>query len=199
MGVRTAGAQTGEIRMEDWERAAREEIRELAARYNQAGDSGRFEEMLTLFAEDARLDIEFAELPLVRPKPPGSKPKARPGKSYRITSGHQEIRLPRVQTRPGESYRGRREIRALLEKSARAEGAPQRLRHFTASHQIDFESPLCARGRAYFLVLTAQGLDHWGLYRDEYRRAAPNAPWRFTRRQVRVEGRTPGGWAARRG
>ncbi|MDD9802657.1 MAG: nuclear transport factor 2 family protein [Deltaproteobacteria bacterium] len=154
--------------MEDWERAAREEIQELAARYNQAGDSGRFEEMLALFAEDGRLDIEAAP-------------------------------APGPQARPGESYRGRREIRALLEKSARAEGAPQRLRHFTASHQIDFESPLCARGRAYFLVLTARGLDHWGLYRDEYRRAAPNAPWRFTRRQVRVEGRTPGGWAARRG
>lgn len=151
--------------MEDWERAAREEIRELAARYNQAGDSGRFEAMLALFAEDGRLDIEAG---------PGAQA-------------------------PGGSYRGRREIRALLEESARAEGAPQRLRHFTASHQIDFEGPLCARGRAYFLVLTARGLDHWGLYRDEYRRAAPNAPWRFARRQVRVEGRTPGGWAARRG
>lgn len=155
--------------MEDWERAAREEIRELAARYNQAGDSGRFAEMLALFAEDGRLDIE------AEPGPPGSGPQP-----------------------PGGSYRGRREIRALLEESARADGAPQRLRHFTASHQIDFESPLCAQGRAYFLVLTAQGLDHWGLYRDEYRRAAPNAPWRFARRQVRVEGRTPGGWAARR-
>jgi len=152
--------------VEDWERAAREEIRELAARYNQAGDSGRFAEMLALFAEDARLDIEAAGPPPAR---------------------------------PGGSYRGRREIRALLEESAQAEGAPQRLRHFTASHQIDFESPLRARGRAYFLVLTAQGLDHWGLYRDEYRRTAPNAPWRFARRQVRVEGRTPGGWAARRG
>jgi len=159
--------------MEDWERAAREEIRELAARYNQAGDSGRFAEMLALFAEGARLDIEAA-----------GPPPARPGPGPQAPSG---------------SYRGRREIRALLEESARAEGAPQRLRHFTASHQIDFESPLCARGRAYFLVLTAQGLDHWGLYRDEYRRAAPNAPWRFARRQVRVEGRTPGGWAARRG
>lgn len=163
--------------MEDWERAAREEIRELAARYNQAGDSGRFEEMLALFAEDGRLDIEAEPgPPPAQPGPPGPGPQA-----------------------PGGSYRGRCEIRALLEESARADGAPQRLRHFTASHQIDFQNPLCARGRAYFLVLTARGLDHWGLYRDEYRRAAPNAPWRFARRQVRVEGRTPGGWAARRG
>jgi len=164
-GSGSAGGEKGES-VEDWQRAAREEIRELAARYNQAGDSGRFAEMLALFAEDARLDIEAAGPPPARP------------------SG---------------SYRGRREIRALLEESAQADGAPQRLRHFTASHQIDFESPLRARGRAYFLVLTAQGLDHWGLYRDEYRRTAPNAPWRFARRQVRVEGRTPGGWAARRG
>ena len=42
--------------MELWELEARESIRDLVARYNANGDSGRFDPMLELFAEDATLD-----------------------------------------------------------------------------------------------------------------------------------------------
>jgi uncharacterized protein (TIGR02246 family) len=40
------------------ELAAREEIRDLVARYNALGDSGRIEALAELFAEDAELEIE---------------------------------------------------------------------------------------------------------------------------------------------
>ena len=44
--------------MEHWEAIARESIRDLVARYNANGDSGRFDPMLELFAEDAEMEIE---------------------------------------------------------------------------------------------------------------------------------------------
>ncbi|MBW2241115.1 MAG: nuclear transport factor 2 family protein [Deltaproteobacteria bacterium] len=44
--------------MEHWELEARESIRDLVARYNANGDSGRFGPMLELFAEGATLELE---------------------------------------------------------------------------------------------------------------------------------------------
>jgi len=38
--------------------AAREEIRDLIARYNQFGDHARFEDMAELFTEDATLEVD---------------------------------------------------------------------------------------------------------------------------------------------
>ena len=46
--------------MEFWELEARESIRDLVARYNANGDSGRFDPMLELFAEDATLELAAA-------------------------------------------------------------------------------------------------------------------------------------------
>lgn len=43
--------------METWELVARESIRDLVARYNASGDSGRFDTMLELFTEDAVLVV----------------------------------------------------------------------------------------------------------------------------------------------
>ena len=43
--------------MEGFELEARESIRDLVARYNACGDSGRFDAMLALFAEDAVLEV----------------------------------------------------------------------------------------------------------------------------------------------
>ena len=39
------------------ELAARESIRDLVARYNASGDSGRFDETMALFAEDAVVEV----------------------------------------------------------------------------------------------------------------------------------------------
>ena len=46
--------------MEHWELIARESIRDLVARYNANGDSGRFDPMLELFAEDATMELPGA-------------------------------------------------------------------------------------------------------------------------------------------
>jgi hypothetical protein len=43
--------------MELWELSARECIRDTIARYNHAGDSGRFDEMIATFAPDGVLEI----------------------------------------------------------------------------------------------------------------------------------------------
>ena len=43
--------------METWELVARESIRDLVARYNANGDSGRIDEVVGLFAPDAVLDV----------------------------------------------------------------------------------------------------------------------------------------------
>jgi ketosteroid isomerase-like protein len=43
--------------MELWELQAREAIRDLVARYNANGDTGRFDPMLALFIEEAVLEV----------------------------------------------------------------------------------------------------------------------------------------------
>lgn len=89
-----------------------------------------------------------------------------------------------------EAYSGHSAIRGFFEGVS---GGVRLLRHMTATLQIDVEGPDLARGRCYFVVLTESGLDHWGSYRDEFRRI--DGAWRFARRSVRVDGVTPGGWA----
>ena len=91
------------------------------------------------------------------------------------------------------SYAGGAEIRGMFESAVGP--APERIRHFTATHVIDVDGDR-ATARCYFQVLTSNGLDHWGRYRDELSRT--DGQWRFTRREVRVDGMTPGGWADNR-
>ena len=91
----------------------------------------------------------------------------------------------------GERYEGRGAIRAFFESAA--DGGVRFLRHMTATHQIDVDSPGSARGRCYFAVLTEKGLDHWGSYLDHY--CQIDGLWRFEARSIRVDEATPGGWA----
>ena len=44
--------------MEPWKLVAREEIRELVARYAHCADGGRFDELAALFAEDGELRVD---------------------------------------------------------------------------------------------------------------------------------------------
>jgi hypothetical protein len=44
--------------MEPWELVARESIRDLVARYNANGDTGRFDQVVALFAPDAVMDVD---------------------------------------------------------------------------------------------------------------------------------------------
>ena len=94
------------------------------------------------------------------------------------------------------TYVGRPAIRQLLTRSAAADELPQRIRHFTSTVVIDLTAPDRASVRAYFQVLTGEGLDHWGTYRDVLVRVGNR--WVFSRREVRVDGMVPDGWAARR-
>ena len=128
-----------------------ERIRDVVARYNLYGDSGRFDEMLALFADGATLSVD------------------------------------------GTSYDGVAAIRGLFETAAGP--TPEHVRHFTSTLVVDVDGER-ASARCYFQVLTGAGLDHWGRYRDELIRVGGD--WRFARREVRVDGMTPGGWAATR-
>ncbi len=47
--------------MEPWELVAREEIRDLVARYAHHADAGRLDELVALFAEDGLLQIDDRE------------------------------------------------------------------------------------------------------------------------------------------
>lgn len=125
--------------MEPWELAAREAIRDLVARYNANGDSGRFAQVIELFAPDAVMELSTGTF-----------------------TGHAEILTIFTGTKdrlrdttPGDS--------------SSAPDAPAYVRHFTATHQIDVLSTTEATGRCYFQVLTPIGLDHWGRYIDRYR------------------------------
>jgi len=137
--------------METWELVARESIRDLVARYNANGDSGRFDQVMALFAPDAVMEIE------------GEAPKV----------GHDEIRTIFTGAAGGADWGGH----------------PVYLRHMTGTHQIDLVDEEHATGRCYYFVLTAIGLDHWGRYVDEYR--VVDGQWRFARRKVSTDGRSP--------
>ena len=50
--------------MDPWEVAAREEIRELVARYTHLGDGGRVDELVELFEPDAVFEADSAPEPL---------------------------------------------------------------------------------------------------------------------------------------
>ena len=125
--------------MEVWELAAREGIRDLVARYNANGDSGRFAQVLELFAPDAAMELVDA------------------GGDVRAVRGSRchRHRLHRHQGPVGRRGSG-------------PPGRPHHVRHFVATHQIDVEDRTHASGRSYFAVLMAHGLDHWGRYLDRY-------------------------------
>lgn len=141
--------------MEHWELEARESIRDLVARYNANGDSGRFDQVLELFAPDAVMELEG-----------------------------------------GRRYEGLDEIRTIFTTAkGNFDGwkGPVYLRHMTATHQIDVIDETTAKGRAYYLVLTSIGLDHWGRYIDEYK--VVDGRWKFAHRRVTTDGRAEGSWA----
>jgi len=94
----------------------------------------------------------------------------------------------------GVDHVGRDAIRAVF---TQAKGPrPELIRHHVSTLKIDVADAEHATARAYFQVLTMRGLDHWGRYTDRFVRREDR--WWFTQRSVRVDGATPGGWAAMR-
>jgi hypothetical protein len=141
--------------MDLWEVVARESIRDLVARYNANGDSGRFAQVMELFAPDAQMDIDGE-----------------------VKTGIDEILT---------IFTGVRDD--LGAPSGGGSSHPAYVRHLTATHQIDIVDRHHATGRCYYQVLTRIGLDHWGRYVDQYRTV--DGQWRFARREVSVDGRSP--------
>ena len=131
--------------MEAWELTAREEIRELVARYTHLGDGGRIDEMTQLFEPDARLDAH------------------------------------------GEDYVGRERISGFF--GGIADGTspgPKRtfIRHYISNLTIDVASQTEAAGASYWTVISDNGFESSGRYRDSYHRD-PDGPWRFATRKIR--------------
>jgi hypothetical protein len=145
--------------MELWELLARESIRDLVTRYNSNGDTGRLAQVFELFTPDATMEITSE------------------GGETRTYRGIEEIKT--IFTGAMETFREASDKRAQ----------PGYLRHCIATHQIDLGDQRHAKGRCYFFVIRANGLDHWGRYVDEYEER--DGRWRFTYRKVTTEGRQP--------
>jgi uncharacterized protein (TIGR02246 family) len=91
----------------------------------------------------------------------------------------------------GRTARGREAIAGVFGAAAgslRVATAGSPVRHHVTTHRIVRDDADAARGTAYFLVITATGLDHWGTYRDRYVRWGDT--WYFASRTVRLDGRT---------
>lgn len=95
----------------------------------------------------------------------------------------------------GVEHVGRDAIRKVFTNATSPH--PELIRHHVATLKIEVPGPSCATARCYFQVLTVNGLDHWGRYTDRF--TCVDGDWLFTRRSVRVDGATPGGWAQLRG
>ncbi len=124
--------------MELWELVARESIRDLVARYNANGDSGRFEQMLALFTDDAVMELVSDD-----------------GEVERF-EGVERIATIFTGTKAG------------WDDAAAGMQARHHIRHFVATHQIDLIDTTHATGRSYYAVIMGHGLDHWGRYIDDY-------------------------------
>jgi hypothetical protein len=124
--------------MDHAEMSARENIRDLVARYNANGDSGRFDEMMALFWEDAEMELAGVDGPDIR-------------------RGTDEIR--RIFTDTAQRWG--------VDK-APAGSMPHHVRHCVSTLVIDLDDSGHARGYCYYHVIMPHGLDHWGRYFDRF-------------------------------
>lgn len=122
-----------------WELSARESIRDLVARYNANADSGRYDEVVSLFTPDAT--IETGD-----------------GNERLQHHGHEGIRA---------LLGGAAALWAPDDRTPRPMTG-HHVRHRVATHVIDFDGVTRASGYSYFEVLMPHGLDHWGRYLDKY-------------------------------
>jgi len=84
-----------------------------------------------------------------------------------------------------------REFHARLAGDARSSS----VRHHVTSHSSQSAGNDKATSTTYFLVTTAQGIDHWGQWEDWLRRT-PDGGWRLHSRKVVIEGSVQGSWSA---
>ncbi len=94
----------------------------------------------------------------------------------------------------GRSASGATAIRELFAASgaaARTLGRRLRPQHLASVSMIDLEGAGAASAETYFTVITNEGLDHWGIYRDQLTAAGDH--WLLRRRVIQVLGSTAGG------
>jgi hypothetical protein len=105
--------------------------------------------------------------------------------------------LDGVLTPPGlPACRGRAEIVTFIaasRKSRESVAGLGRIRHHVASTDIRLVGSGIARAVSYFVAMSAQGADHWGLYREKLR-TTDGVSWLFQERSVTIEGADPSGW-----
>ena len=99
-------------------------------------------------------------------------------------------------TTTGLELRGRRNIARGIFGAVADAGTdrprPAFVRHNLTTSKVTFTGDGEARGRTYFVVLTDIGVDHSGIYIDEFRREQGN--WKIAKRKVRVEYHAPNGY-----
>jgi len=144
------------------ELAIREAVRETLARYNHAGDRGRLEELAAQFTPDGVLEIHG-----------GQRLEGRAA----IAEG-----LGGVVSRSHSAghHHGEDAARDL----------PPIVRHHVSSVLIHDVTPEQAQAASYFAVLTRDGLDHWGRYRDTL--VPCEGRWLLAHRFVRTDAYAPG-------
>jgi hypothetical protein len=147
---------------------AREGIRDLVARYNSYGDTGKFDRLWDLFAQDAVMEIG-------------------PARGERTTyTGLDEVK--RIFT--GAQGRVAAQPESGDPLYLRHFTATHQIDLVDADHATGrcYFSVIIGGGGHQ------GGVDHWGRYIDEYVRIDGN--WRFGRRRVYVDGRVENSWFA---
>jgi hypothetical protein len=66
------------------------------------------------------------------------------------------------------------------------------IRHHVARPTVEVSLPGEGRATSYFMAVSANGPDHWGIYYDEL--VPVDGAWLFRRRTVRLHGADPTGW-----
>jgi hypothetical protein len=90
---------------------------------------------------------------------------------------------------PGIHCEGKNNIVRTLFSDDQSDGskrsAAKFVRHNITTSNITFTDATVAIGRSYFLVVTDAGLDHSGVYTDEFCKV--DGAWKIARREVRID------------
>jgi|GEM_PF-297549 len=192
--------------MESWELVAREQVRDTVAAYSHSGDGFRLEDLAACFTVDGVLEtkggwtargreeiiarlsgVRAMSAATVRPSTAPSTASARSGANGSAGSD----RVAGTVGTPGTVGTGVVAGSAASGSEGDAGSAPGRvfIRHFVTNLRFESVTPERIATSAYFAVLTAAGLDHWGRYRDVL--VPAEGRWLFAHRLVRIDAYTP--------
>lgn len=153
--------------MEPWELTAREQIRDLVARYTWAGDRGRIDDLVALFLPSGVLDVG-----------------GHGGRWEGRAAIDAELRA--VVARAATAGTAGTDVGT----ADSVDVGPGPVHHHVTSVLISDLAADSATVRSYYAVHTVTGPDHWGRYRDRVVRTG--TAWAFAERIVTVDGAAPG-------